>query len=998
MFKNKLLAFLIILSVVLGLSACEHPTETTKTATPTVAPTVEPTVVPTMQPTVTPTVVPTVEPTVQPTVIPTVAPTVVPTPTPTVAPTKPTETLDCLTFNLLSDGTYEVSSCDKGTDIKEIYIPLTYNGIPVTQIGEGAFDECKNIVHVYLTENITTINTSAFSRCDSLEWVYPTDSLTYVGPGNFDKDNFKFLVENGLCYYGTESNPYKFLIRAKDTLDEVFVNNSTRFIAGSAFSSNDKMISIQLGKNIEFIGSYAFYNCQYLSKITMFENVKKIEKDAFKDSSIYQIYYMGEILDWCNIEFGGAIDDSYYVYMAFTDWEIVKQIEIPDSITSINKYQFYGWAGLEAVTMSDDVRYIDEYAFAMCKKLVSCQLSKNLDSIKMHAFRECALESIYLPDGFTRLEDTALILCMDLVDIRVPDSILYFGEDNLNSRNYNTYTDGNGNYYLGNEQNHYVIFESSERNIENKNNYSDNIVIPEGVKIVLSYAFGKARQYGYFGYIGDLTLPSTLLYIGDGAFSSCQIENVYINSNLEYIGYKAFESSTVKKVIFNGYSSVDEVMIEAFKGCGNLNEFDFTKINNKIFDRAFEGCKEIKVFETNDTLTDIGNNAFSSISLREVYLNSDKLNIGKEVLSFESKETSKLYFNKMPLSVDESFKYTHLNIYVNSDIYSYLELKMGNLNPLCDYIEVYFKEDTQYVKLKEILIDKEIDIYDYSFRGFNELEKIEITTKVNSIGNFILEGCYNIKEIIIPDMDKPLYDYIGMLQSVTLTLTNTEVIKEGAFEDANYLKEIKFSKNLKEIKDNAFAYCMELQKIELNEGLTRIGASAFMGTYALLGNLVLPSTLQHIGAYAFAFSNANIVLGNNIKTIDRYAFTGCNNIETMVLPNSVITLGEFTFENCINLKSVTLSSSMTKIEEGTFMGCSALNEIIIPSSINHIIQYAFGMCIAMKELYLPTHISVIENKAFYGCSNLIINVEAVAKPSTWETGWDSDVKMVFYGM
>ena len=99
----------------------------------------------------------------------------------------------------------------------------------------------------------------------------------------------------------------------------------------------------------------------------------------------------------------------------------------------------------------------------------------------------------------------------------------------------------------------------------------------------------------------------------------------YSNSNLEYIGGSAFESSTVKKVIFNDGVTVKEVGKAAFYRCQKLNEFDFTRIIDKIQPNAFGYCKELSVVETSDTLTLIGFEAFSSAILDTVHLNSKKL-------------------------------------------------------------------------------------------------------------------------------------------------------------------------------------------------------------------------------------------------------------------------------------------------------------------------------------------------------------------------------------
>ena len=72
------------------------------------------------------------------------------------------------------------------TDCNEIVsgalaIPLTYDGKPVTSIGDRAFWKCSNLTSVTIPDSVTRIGLWAFRRCSSLTSVTISDSVTYIG-------------------------------------------------------------------------------------------------------------------------------------------------------------------------------------------------------------------------------------------------------------------------------------------------------------------------------------------------------------------------------------------------------------------------------------------------------------------------------------------------------------------------------------------------------------------------------------------------------------------------------------------------------------------------------------------------------------------------------------------------------------------------------------------------------------------------------------------------
>ncbi|NMC60695.1 MAG: leucine-rich repeat domain-containing protein, partial [Candidatus Methanofastidiosa archaeon] len=93
-----------------------------------------------------------------------------------------------------------------------------------------------------------------------------------------------------------------------------------------------------------------------------------------------------------------------------------------------------------------------------------------------------------------------------------------------------------------------------------------------------------------------------------------------------------------------------------------------------------------------------------------------------------------------------------------------------------------------------------------------------------------------------------------------------------------------------------------------------VGASAFEGQSNLM-QLYFPSTLNSIGAYAFAFCNGvsgNLTLPSNLKKIEDGAFYGCSKLNgTVIIPAGLTDFGNYCFFECNNISSFSVSASNT---------------------------------------------------------------------------------------
>ena len=78
-----------------------------------------------------------------------------------------------------------------------------------------------------------------------------------------------------------------------------------------------------------------------------------------------------------------------------------------------------------------------------------------------------------------------------------------------------------------------------------------------------------------------------------------------------------------------------------------------------------------------------------------------------------------------------------------------------------------------------------------------------------------------------------------------------------------------------------------------------------------------------------------------IKKIEKNAFTGLANLQTVVIADSVEIIETGAFANCANLENLVLGKSLTTIEASVFDG-TIIKKVILPESVKYVGTNAFN--------------------------------------------------------
>ena len=309
-----------------------------------------------------------------------------------------------------------------GRSAEGVTLTLGTNAVIPDNLFNPVFDENKPLITaVVFEEGWTTITSIYPEGLPYLESVTLPNSVTTIEDEAFyGYNNLKYYEYDNACYLGSETNPYLFLAKAKDTsITSCIISEQTRFIYNSAFLGCTDLMSIIIPDSVTSIGGGAFSGCSSLESIT----IPFVGGSAKTSSDTYQ-YPFGYIFGTSSYTGGTKVTQEYYG--SSTSSRTSTTYYIPSSLRSITVtggnilYGAFGGCSMLTSVTIPRVTNIGNRAFYNCTSLTSVTIPYGVTHIGNSAFRGCTgLTSVTIPTSVTSIEPYAFYGCTSLASVKL---------------------------------------------------------------------------------------------------------------------------------------------------------------------------------------------------------------------------------------------------------------------------------------------------------------------------------------------------------------------------------------------------------------------------------------------------------------------------------------------------------------------------------------------------------------------------------------------------
>lgn len=244
-----------------------------------------------------------------------------------------------LGYTTSADGTYYIVKSRGACTDTDVVIPNSYNGLPVKEIGQEAFNSDKTLMSIVISDSVNSIGLKAFRHCTNLKSIRLGESVTSIGEEAFQ--NCTSLTSITIPSSTTSIGEYAFY--GCSSLTSITIPSSVTFLGTYAFGFCSRLTSVIIPDSLTTISTYTFYRCTSLTSITIPDSVTSIEHSAFYDctsltsvtignrvtsisayaffncTGITTVYYKGTASNWNNISIGynpTLTDATRYYYSA----------------------------------------------------------------------------------------------------------------------------------------------------------------------------------------------------------------------------------------------------------------------------------------------------------------------------------------------------------------------------------------------------------------------------------------------------------------------------------------------------------------------------------------------------------------------------------------------------------------------------------------------------------------------------------------------------------
>ena len=323
----------------------------------------------------------------------------------------------------------------------------------------------------------------------------------------------------------------------------------------------------------------------------------------------------------------------------------------------------------------------------------------------------------------------------------------------------------------------------------------------------------------------EITLPSTVTYISDLAFSRINCETINIPAECSYISESAFRNSSLS----DPYPFFDEP-----ERITRINQLNIANPRYSVIDGCL--CCTDKY---NDKAHHDGDGKPKSLMSYINKLTSDTDNEDKIVL-------------ELPQGIEHIFTFA--------------------------FIENY--------NIKRIIIPNSVDTIGRSAFQDCSLEEMTLPTGLKYVSAGLFSYCQSLRKIDIPNgvtsIHTGAFEWCTALRNVTIP-DGVIAIGACAFEGCTALRNVTIPDGVTGIGTRAFSNCTELREIILPESITFIGGDPF--AFSLISHLELADAIETLyRTFVECNELETIKLPRNLKSLDNSCIETCLELRKIFCP------------------------------------------------------------------------------------------------------------------
>lgn len=430
-------------------------------------------------------------------------------------------------------------------------------------IGNCALGYFPNMQYLEIPENVTTMGTDIFYESNNLKTI-KINAVTPPMVGSFSgTDKRKVYVPDGSLHAYRLASPW----------------NGCVLVGGEGtFVSIDHVAAGELG---HFILDKATY-LQEVNKLTVVSgNLNNDDWNTLKSMT-----------NLVELDISGMAVTSIPSSAFENKWGLEK-IVLPKKLETIGYAAFRG-TGLKEIELPENLTTLDSYAFQSCSSLANVKMSGKVTGISGYCFQECKnLQKVELAEGLQVIHNGAFYLCNSLQSINFPSTLTLIDYDSFNG--------------------------TDLREID----------IPASVENINYRAFCGNKN------LKKVTFREGLINIGASTFSGCEsIDSIVCPSTLRMIDNSGFQDcKSLKKVQLN--EGLVSINANAFRNCSNLTDIVLPSTLENCKGNAFRECGNIKTIEARSVLppTTDGSCPLSNVDLTGVTLYVPSWSVGEYQLA-----------------------------------------------------------------------------------------------------------------------------------------------------------------------------------------------------------------------------------------------------------------------------------------------------------------------------------------------------------------------------